>query len=119
MATIYLKNFIISPTVSEASVIVDTANGVYDPTLGGMRQLPASFELFGVLGENKEILFQIPVGDSYGVGTDEDPAEWRQYYYREEAIKLTDTNHSETNVAPSVFRIYKPATDTAVGVRQV
>ena len=47
MATVTLKNFIIAPTELEASVIVDTAQGVFDQSLGGFRQLPGSFELIG------------------------------------------------------------------------
>ena len=119
MATVTLKNFIIAPTELEASVIVDTAQGVFDPSLGGFRQLPGSFELIGVL-TTEEILVQIPTGETYGTGADEDSGEWQQYYYHDEAVKLTATNHSETNVAPSVFRVYKPATaGNAVGVRLV
>ena len=119
MATVTLKNFIIAPTELEASVIVDTAQGVFDPSLGGFRQLPGSFELIGVL-TTQEILIQVPKGATYGTGADESAAEWQQYYYHDEAVKLTATNHSETNVAPSVFRVYKPATTgSAVGVRLV
>lgn len=42
MATVTLKNFIIAPTELEASVIVDTAQGVFDQSLGGFRQLPGA-----------------------------------------------------------------------------
>lgn len=108
MATVTLKNFIIAPTELEASVIIDTAQGVFDQSLGGFRQLPGPFELIGVL-TTEEILVQIPTGETYGTGADEDSDEWQQYYYHDEAVKLTATNHSETNVAPSVFRVYKPA----------
>ena len=119
MPTVTLKNFIIAPTISAATAIIDTTAGVYDPSLGGFRQLPGTIEINGVLGTGKEVLVQIPVGATYGTGADELDAEWQQYYYRDEAIKLTDTNHSETSMAPSVFRVSKPATDTAAGVRFV
>lgn len=119
MPTVTLKNFIIAPTTAAATAIIDTTVGVYDPSLGGFRQLPGTIELIGVLGVGKEVLVQTPVGDTYGTRADELDAEWQQYYYRDEAIKLTDTNHSETSMAPSVFRVSKPETDTAAGVRFV
>lgn len=118
MATVTLKNFIIAPTTAAASVIVDTSQGVFDQSLGGFRPLPGSFEVVGVL-TTEEIQIQVPKGTTYGIGADENANEWQQYYYRDEAIKLTATNHSETGVAPSVFRIYKPTTTNAVGVRLV
>ena len=118
MATVTLKNFIIAPTTAAASVIVDTSQGVFDQSLGGFRPLPGSFEVVGTLVA-EEILVQIPKGSTYGVGADESAGEWQQYYCRDEAIKLTATNHSETGVAPSVFRVYKPVTANNVGVRLV
>ena len=116
MATLNLSGVIITPATAAAKKVVDLSNGVYDASTGGMRPLPASIELVGVLGAAEEIVIEYPLV------IDPDPAEdgdWAQYYYRDDAVKLTATNHSETLSSTTVFRLNKPITAAAAGVRIV
>lgn len=116
MPNFNLSGVLITPATAAAKKVVDLSNGVYDAATGGMRPLPASIELVGVLGAAEEIAIEYPLV------VDPDPAEdgdWAQYYYRDEAVKLTDTNHSETVVSSTLFRLNKPITAAAAGVRIV
>lgn len=75
-----------------------------------------TIEVIGVLASDEEILIMDPII------TDPDTTDindWQQYYYKDEAYKLTATNHTETIGAPCEFLISKPATDVAVGVRVI
>ena len=116
MPTLNLSGVLLTPATAAAKPVVDLTNGVYDASTGGMRPLPASIELVGVLGAAEEIAIERPLV------VDPDPAvdgDWAQYYYRDEAVKLTATNHSETITSITTFRLNKPITAAAAGVRLV
>ena len=116
MATLTLTGVIITPTTEAATFLVDLTRGVFSAAEGGIVGMPATLELIGTLGSGETISVEYPLV------ADPDPtddADWAQYYYRDEAIQLTSTNHSETNVTRTLFRINKTATAAAAGVRIV